>query len=377
MASLFIVDDDSQFRSALTRELEGRGFQVASASSVHSALAALAKRPADVVLTDLWLGGPDGLDLLKLLPSVSRRSRTIVMSAHASARDHQVATELGAVDILLKPFSSTELLRSIQKAIDCETGFQGSVHGLSLIDMAQMFHLSQRSVTIVVTHADQPSSKIHIRRGEIIDAAHGSASGCSALRAILASSSGTLHTTSLEEDVVPTIAAPFDQLLLTSLTQLDEEQHEEQRAAAGETVFEFEGVDDDEPAAPRPAAAPTRVPALDAACRRLGESVDGALVCAVVDLASGDLLGYHARRIGAVPLTEAALAAAGVALFGGRLALGRLQEVQLTAAEHYVFARRLAGRDWSLVLCTDRSISIGLGWAQLRAQIGLVESLAT
>ncbi|WP_143141023.1 DUF4388 domain-containing protein [Nannocystis exedens] len=374
---MFIVDDDSQIRSALTRELEGRGFEVASAGSVHSALAALAKHPTDVVLTDLRLGGPDGLDLLKLLPSVSRRTRTILMSAHATARDHQLATELGAVDILLKPFSSAELLRSIQKAIDCETGFQGSVHGLSLVDMAQMFHLSQRSVTIVITHADQPPSKIHFRHGEIIDAEHGSASGCSALRAILASSSGTLHTTSLEEGVVPTIDAPFDQLLLASLTQLDEELHESRRAEAAQTVFELDAVVDDEPSSPPPAAPDAaRVPAVDAACRRFSESVDGALACAVVDLARGVLLGHHQRRHGPVPLTEAALAAAGVDLFGGRLALGRLQEVQLTAGEHYIFAKRLAGRDWALILCTDRSISIGLGWAQLRAQIGLVEALA-
>ncbi|WAS90791.1 response regulator [Nannocystis punicea] len=376
MASLFIVDDDSQFRSALTRELEGRGFEVASASSVHSALAALAKQPADVVLTDLRLGGPDGLDLLKLLPSVSRRTRTILMSAHATARDHQIATELGAVDILLKPFSPAALLRSIQKAIDCETGFQGTVHGLSLIDMAQMFHLSQRSVTIVVTHADQPPSKIHFRRGEIIDAAHGSASGCSALRAILASSSGALHTTSLEADVVPTIDAPFDQLLLASLTELDEEQHEARRPSDAQPLFELE---DDEPQAPGDSAqspAPTRVPAVDAVCRRFSESVDGALACAVVDLAAGVLLGHHQRRVGAVPLSESALTATCLDLFGGRLALGRLQEIQLTASEHYIFGKRLAGREWALVLCTDRSISIGLGWAQLRAQIGLVESLA-
>jgi hypothetical protein len=52
--------------------------------------------------------------------------------------------------VLVKPFTASELLRTIQKAIDCETGFQGSVHGLSLIDMAQMFHLAQRSVTILV-----------------------------------------------------------------------------------------------------------------------------------------------------------------------------------------------------------------------------------
>ncbi|MDC0674747.1 response regulator [Nannocystis radixulma] len=384
MASLFIVEDDSHFRSVLTRDLEGHGFQVASASSVHSALAALARHPADVVLTDLWLGGPDGLDLLKMLPRVSRRTRPILMSANASARDHQVATELGAIDILIKPFTQTELLRSIHKAIDCETGFQGSVHGLSLIDMAQMFHLSQRSVTLVVTTAGLPPSKIHFRRGEIVDASHGALDGCDALRALLATSSGTLQTTGLEDGIVQSIDAPFDHLLLASLSRLDEELHDGR--APGDMPALFDVGDDGELVAPParggldlaalldlpPAAA--RDGAIEAACRRVVEAVDGALACAVVGVEHGVLLGYH-QRSGGAPLSEDACAAAGRELFGGagRLAVGRLHEVQLTATDHHLFGKLLADRERALILVTDRTISVGLGWALLRSQIGLVE----
>nr|WP_276604281.1 DUF4388 domain-containing protein [Nannocystis pusilla] len=80
---------------------------------------------------------------------------------------------------MIKPFTPVELLRSIHKAIDCETGFVGSVHGLSLIDVAQMFHMAQRSVTIVVSAAGQSASKIHFRRGEIVGASHGEQFGAS------------------------------------------------------------------------------------------------------------------------------------------------------------------------------------------------------
>jgi len=406
LASLFIVEDDSHFRSALTRDLEGHGFQVASASSVHSALAALARDPTDVVLTDLRLGGPDGLDLLKLLPRVSRRTRPILMSAHASARDHQVATELGAIDVLIKPFTQIELLRSIQKAIDCGTGFQGSVHGLSLIDMAQMFHLSQRSVTVVVTTAGQPPSKIHFRRGEIVDASHGALVGCEALRALLAASSGALHTTGLEDGIVQSIDAPFDHLLLASLSRLDEELHD--GLAPGDTPALFDlgdlgegaeivappgrkggvtsALEDDDARflvsldlgvllAP-PSA---RDSAIETACRRLVEAVDGALACAVVDVERDVLLGYHGGNRGA-PVSEGACATAGRELFGGgvsRLAVGRLHEVQLTATDHHLFGKLLADRERALILVTDKTISVGLGWAQLRSQIGLVERPAT
>ncbi|MCY1065731.1 response regulator [Nannocystis sp. RBIL2] len=386
MASLLIVEDDSHFRGELTRELEGRGFQVASAPSVHSALAALARRPADVVLTDLRLGGPDGLDLLKLLPSVSRRSRSILMSAHASARDHQVATELGAIDVLIKPFTPAELLRSIHKAIDCETGFVGSVHGLSLIDVAQMFHLAQRSVTIVVTATGRPASKIHLRRGEIVGASHGDLVGCAALRAILAASSGALHTTGLEDDAAPTIDAPFDHLLLASLSRLDEELHDGRGPTETPALFDlgdFGETDeiaapahalDDEPswAAREPAGA--RDDALDDACRRMAEAVEGALACAVVAVDGGGLLGHH-RRGAAGPTSESALTAAARELFGGagRLAVGRLHEVQLTASDHYLFGKLLGDRRRALILVTDRTISVGLGWAQLRAQLGALE----
>ncbi|MDC0716863.1 response regulator [Nannocystis bainbridge] len=392
MTSLLIVEDDTHFRGELARELEGHGFQVDSAPSVHSALSALARRPADVVLTDLRLGGPDGLDLLKLLPSVSRKTRPILMSAHASAREHQVATELGAVDFLLKPFTPTELLRSIHKAIDCETGFVGSVHGLSLIDVAQMFHMSQRSVTILVGAAGRPASKIHFRRGEIVGASYGDQVGCPALRAILAASTGALHTTGLEEGVVQTIDAPFDHLLLACLSRLDEELHDRRGPQETPAVFELgdfgesdelaatadEVTDDSFLAAPTLVTSPAQLAAraaLDDVCRRLTGVIDGALACAVAVVDSGVLLGHH-RRGAAAPTSETAMTAVARELFGGgvgRLAGGLLHEIQLTATDHHIFGKLLADRRRALVLVTDRSVSIGMGWAQLRANIGAFE----
>lgn len=252
MTALLIVEDDNHFRGALARELESHGFVVHTAASAELATGILAREPIDVLLTDLRLGGQDGIDLMRRLPNLSRRTRTVLMSAYASARDHQIATELGAVMVLVKPFTASELLATIQKAIDCETGFQGSIHGLSLIDMAQMFHLAQRSISLHVGPPGEPPSVILFEKGEIVHAEHGALRGTQALRAALATPAGTIRTSALPDDAPHTIEVSFGHLLLESLSQLDEELHEAQRDYSRATGFEF--LDDDAP--PPPAIVP-------------------------------------------------------------------------------------------------------------------------
>lgn len=245
MTSLLIVEDDPHFRGALTRELESHGFVVHTAASAEDAIAILAHDEIDVLLTDLRLGGQDGIDLLRRLPALSRRTRTVLMSAYASARDHQSATDLGAVTVLVKPFTASELLGTIQKAIDCETGFQGSIHGLSLIDMAQMFHLAMRSICLHISPPGEPPSVIHFERGEIVHAQHGNLTGAAALRAVLATPSGTIRTAALPDDAPHTIETAFGHLILESLSQLDEELHEAQRGLGPRTPYGMQFVDDD------------------------------------------------------------------------------------------------------------------------------------
>ncbi|HEY0135043.1 MAG TPA: response regulator, partial [Nannocystis sp.] len=385
MTSLFIVEDDLHLRSALIRELEAHGFEVRAASSVDEALISIGQKPVDVVLTDLRLDGQDGIDLLRRLPAVSRRTRVVLMSAYATARDHQIATELGAVTVLVKPFTWDELLRTIQKAIDCETGFVGSIHGLSLVDMAQMFHLAQRSISVRVSQPGGSPSAIHFRGGEIVHAEHRGLVGTPALRAILATPFGTIDTAPFAEDTETTISSNFDHLLLESLSQLDEEQHDLQRIALRATGG-FAGVEelqvrDDEPGAlalssspafsSSPSATATLLPerpvrpielaatmlevppveaerrtipvddpiyhasqppsalqpALSEACRGLMAAIDAAVACTIVALENGALIGHH-QTAGLAEPVGPILAAATHALFAGP-ALTRLAAVEV------------------------------------------------
>ena len=438
MTALLIVEDDTHFRGALARELESHGFTVHTAASAELAAEILLREPIDVLLTDLRLGGLDGIDLMRRLPSLSKRTRTVLMSAYASARDHQIATELGAVTVLVKPFTASELLATIQKAIDCETGFQGSIHGLSLIDMAQMFHLAQRSISLHVGPPGESPSMILFSRGEIVHAQHGPLQGTAALRAVLATPSGTIRTAALPEDAPQTIDTSFGHLILESLSQLDEELHESQRSLGPRTpTFGLPFIDDDAPpaldvgssfatdtllseiegfedatpphrepaptlpppdpttdtiyAAWRPTtrsapAAPPLQPVISQACKDLLAAIEAAVACAVIDLSSGHLIGYH-QSAQLTTLADRTIAAALHSLFAGP-PLGRLaalggrgettavhQEVQLTSPQHYFFARVLADGKAAVALLTRKTINLGMGWALLRSNLGKLEPL--
>jgi DNA-binding response OmpR family regulator len=221
MTSVLVVEDDEMLAKALGLDLRAQGFNVTVLHTVNQALACLATSRVDVLLTDLQLGDDDGIDLLESLRKISPRTRAVLMSSFASARDYQRAIEVGAVRVLCKPFTPSELLQCIRQAVECETGFRGSVHGLSLIDMLQMFNYGRRSVSIDVS--GETPGRLHVREGQIIHVEHDGRVGEAALRSILSMPAGTLSTSALLPVPQPTIARDFRELLLDALREMDED----------------------------------------------------------------------------------------------------------------------------------------------------------
>jgi CheY-like chemotaxis protein len=226
VTTILVVDDDDLLRSSLSRDLALQGFEVHVASSVESAETVLRARSIDVLLADLRMNGRDGIDLLGTAREISGRTRAVLMSAYASARDHQTAHELGAVQVLCKPFTPRELIEAIRQAAECEVGFRGSFHGLSLVDMLQMFHFGRRSICVTV--AGRPAAVIHVRDGEIVHAARGDLAGEEALFAILSASSGSIRTSVLDSSE-QSVGRPFQELLLDSMRAMDEAARADER----------------------------------------------------------------------------------------------------------------------------------------------------
>jgi CheY-like chemotaxis protein len=285
MTSVLIVDDDAAFRTTIGRDLDEQGFDVRLAQNAHEAGEILAADAIDILLTDLRMPGADGIDLLDRVRTLSPKTRAILMSGFASARDYQRAIECGAVRVLCKPFTSAELLAAIRQAIDCETGFRGSFHGLSLIDLLQMFHFARRTLAIIVD--GWAAGHVFLEEGRIIHAVYQDLLGVAALRAILAMPAGSLRTTVLPKGTPHSITGDFDALLLDALRSLDE-------SSAEGDFSDFE--DSLAPAAPR-----TR---LEVFLERL-RKVDGYRAACLVDSETGVVLGSHGHT-GALDIHTAA-----------------------------------------------------------------------
>jgi len=222
MTTVLVVDDDQMFARAIGDDLRYQGLDVAIVHTVADALDSVRQRKYDVLVTDLRLGAQDGIDLLSALRDRSPQTRAVLMSAFATARDYQRAIELGAVRVLCKPFTPADLIQCILQAVECGVGFRGSVHGLSLVDMLQMYHYGRRSVTIAVEGSSP--GRLHLRDGQIVHAEHSGLSGEPAVASILAMPAGTLGTTALPSTVPQSITRDLQEVLLGALRSLDESQ---------------------------------------------------------------------------------------------------------------------------------------------------------
>jgi CheY-like chemotaxis protein len=220
MTAVLVVEDDQMFARAVSGDLRYQGFEVEIVETVADALERVTQQNFDVLLTDLRLGARDGIDLLTSLRDVSPQTRAVLMSGFATARDYQRAIELGAVRVLCKPFTPADLIQCIRQAVECGIGFRGSVHGLSLIDMLQMYNYARRSVTIAV--AGNRPGRLHLRDGQIVHAEHQGLHGEAAVSSILAMPAGTLGTSALPARVPHTITRDFREVLMKALSSLDE-----------------------------------------------------------------------------------------------------------------------------------------------------------
>lgn len=106
------VDDSLSVRKVAEKTLRGLGVDVVLAIDGVDALAKLHENAVDIVFTDLEMPRMHGYDLIRELRFVQayRSLPVIVVSSRSGNKHKQQATELGATDYLIKPFSP-EIIR--------------------------------------------------------------------------------------------------------------------------------------------------------------------------------------------------------------------------------------------------------------------------
>jgi|GEM_PF-1181681 len=120
-ASVLIVDDDFATRHLLVKELEPRGYQVATAASGDDAVSALANLAPDLVIADILLPGVDGFRLCRAIKGTPRLREVGVILMSAVIESGRVTPEVlvryHADGYAAKPLDTTRLLRIVRELL--------------------------------------------------------------------------------------------------------------------------------------------------------------------------------------------------------------------------------------------------------------------
>jgi len=114
---ILVVEDDAALREALVDTLELAGAQVLQADSGEAALALLPAEYVDMVVSDVNMGGMDGLELLAQLRRAWPQLPVLLITAFGSIAKSVEAMRGGAVDYLVKPFKPQVLVETVARFV--------------------------------------------------------------------------------------------------------------------------------------------------------------------------------------------------------------------------------------------------------------------
>ena len=114
--TILVVDDDAALRELITLRLEANSFRVEAVDSGEAAMAQLALMRPDAVLTDMQLGGMDGMALFRAIHARDPALPVIVLTAHGTIPDAVAATQQGLFGYLTKPYDAPTLIDLLKRA---------------------------------------------------------------------------------------------------------------------------------------------------------------------------------------------------------------------------------------------------------------------
>lgn len=115
---VLVVDDEADFITTYERLLRRQGYEVVTATSRATGLAALAGEPPDLVISDLRLPDGDGLDVVRAARGARHSMPVIVVTGYPSDDTRRAAQAAGATTFLAKPFAAAVLLAAIRSSLD-------------------------------------------------------------------------------------------------------------------------------------------------------------------------------------------------------------------------------------------------------------------
>jgi two-component system, chemotaxis family, chemotaxis protein CheY len=120
VAAILIIDDDGFYRGVLRRILEDGGHQVMESGDGHEGLQTYRLRHPELVVTDIFMPGMDGSEVIRALRDVDDKVKIIAVSGGGTFYDIDVldmAKKLGADAILRKLDPKERVLGEIDRVL--------------------------------------------------------------------------------------------------------------------------------------------------------------------------------------------------------------------------------------------------------------------
>ena len=119
---ILIADDNPDTLSFMQAALENAGYEVQTAPEGAQALALLKERPAELLITDVFMPGQDGIETLRDCRARFPQTRIVVMSAGGGSGGQldylPAAALIGANATLRKPIAVEHLLDTVRAVLD-------------------------------------------------------------------------------------------------------------------------------------------------------------------------------------------------------------------------------------------------------------------
>ena len=120
MKRILVIEDDDSVRKLIRRILEGAGYTVLEAPDGVQGVQVYREQRPDLVLTDIFMPGKEGLETILELGLLDPEVRIIAVSGGGNMgilNPLPMAAKLGALRTLSKPFSGKELVDLVEEIL--------------------------------------------------------------------------------------------------------------------------------------------------------------------------------------------------------------------------------------------------------------------
>lgn len=119
MARILVIDDEDMVRSTLRYALERAGHQVSEAGNGRDGIKTLARGGIDLLITDIVMPEMEGIETIRAARKEQADLKIVAISgAAATSVDFlELASRLGADEVMRKPFSTQALVDAVERCL--------------------------------------------------------------------------------------------------------------------------------------------------------------------------------------------------------------------------------------------------------------------